>query len=250
MPINDNPADGTESDKEVRAYQVVGKSLLDRIWTGEFRVAGKLPTERDLAESYGVGRAVIRDALVMLEVKGLIQSRQGSGIYITRLAYESRNTPGIMTVPVPAQAAAGAADWETLIVAQQWLESHLAQIASYRMTDTALHQVKTAAEQYATSRDAEGLRKQEIAVHMAIAQAAQNTELTGTVYYLWSRRKDINDLPDSAKVLDVRRKQTAESHQKIIAALQLRDGGSAYHKMWHHFEGLKAAVDTAAFAGQ
>lgn len=65
-----------------REYKRVMAFVKDGIRSGEFRVGSKLPTEREMAETLGMSRPSIREALKSMENIGLIESQQGSGNYI------------------------------------------------------------------------------------------------------------------------------------------------------------------------
>lgn len=65
-----------------RSYEQVIQRILERIRSGEFGPGYRLPTERELAVSFGVSRGVIREALKVLGSMGLVESRQGRGTFI------------------------------------------------------------------------------------------------------------------------------------------------------------------------
>ena len=67
-----------------RLYRQVADQIRTLIESGEFAVGERLPGERELAEKLGVSRPTIREALIALEVEGLVHIRMGSGIYVTR----------------------------------------------------------------------------------------------------------------------------------------------------------------------
>jgi GntR family transcriptional regulator, transcriptional repressor for pyruvate dehydrogenase complex len=58
---------------------IIYKTLLDRIYAGQYAKHSRLPTERDLTEEFGVSRPLVRNALARLREGGLIRSVQGSG---------------------------------------------------------------------------------------------------------------------------------------------------------------------------
>jgi len=62
-----------------RRSDVVYKTLLDRLYSGQYARSSRLPTERELTEEFDVSRPVIRNALAKLRDNGLIRSVQGSG---------------------------------------------------------------------------------------------------------------------------------------------------------------------------
>ncbi len=230
-----------EPEKEVRAYQSVGNSLLDRIRTGEFRASGKLPTERELAEVYGVGRAVVRDALVMLEVKGLVQSRQGSGIYITRKAYEIDPAEEAEIKTRPSWEALPTGGPFELISAQQWLQSHLARLAAIEVTEGDLLHIQQAYDDYCKAGFPDARESLELHLYMAIASATQNNELAVVVGQLWMRRN--NDpfwKAANLRLYDAQnRERWVQDHARIVSAIRNHDGDGAYVAMWQHLENVK-----------
>ncbi len=67
-----------------RLYRQVADQIRTLIETGELAVGERLPAERELAERFGISRPSVREALIVLELEGLIQIRMGSGVYILR----------------------------------------------------------------------------------------------------------------------------------------------------------------------
>ena len=62
-----------------RRSDIVYKTLLDRIYSGQYGRYARLPTERELTGEFAVSRPVVRNALARLRDNGLIRSVQGSG---------------------------------------------------------------------------------------------------------------------------------------------------------------------------
>ena len=76
------------SDKPLepqRLYRQIAKQIQTLISSGEFAVGSRLPAERDLATQLKVSRPSVREALIALEVEGVIEVRTGSGIYVKSL---------------------------------------------------------------------------------------------------------------------------------------------------------------------
>jgi DNA-binding FadR family transcriptional regulator len=65
-----------------RLYRQIADQLRQLIDDGEYPVGGRLPTERELAETLGVSRPTVREALIALEVEGRLRIKVGSGIYV------------------------------------------------------------------------------------------------------------------------------------------------------------------------
>ncbi len=65
-----------------RLYRQIADQIRTLIAAGEFAAGARLPPERDLARQLGVSRPSVREALIALEVEGLVEVRIGSGIYV------------------------------------------------------------------------------------------------------------------------------------------------------------------------
>ena len=63
-----------------RLYRQIADQVRGLIERGEYEVGSRLPPERDLALQLGVSRPSVREALIALEVEGLVEVRMGSGI--------------------------------------------------------------------------------------------------------------------------------------------------------------------------
>ncbi|MGW2049865.1 FadR/GntR family transcriptional regulator [Streptomyces sp. NPDC001858] len=144
--------------------------LREQITGGEWAVGTKLPGETALAKSLGVGRSTVREALRALVGAGLVQARQGSGVFV--IATEPRD------------------DWSTqlrqAVIADVYevrmlLEVEAAQLAAQRRTEddiTALHEALARRSAAASAGDAEFVAA-DIALHQVMVAAAHNPVLTG-----------------------------------------------------------------------
>ena len=65
-----------------RLYRQIADQIRGLIKSGEFPAGSRLPPERDLARQLGVSRPSVREALIALEVEGMVEVRIGSGIYV------------------------------------------------------------------------------------------------------------------------------------------------------------------------
>jgi DNA-binding FadR family transcriptional regulator len=79
-------------------YRQIAEQIRGLITSGEYTAGAALPPERDLAKQLRVSRPSVREALIALEVEGLVEVRVGSGIYVRAPATAagtraSRNSP-------------------------------------------------------------------------------------------------------------------------------------------------------------
>lgn len=71
-------------DGSRRRYVAIAELILESIGSGRLAVGDRLPNERDLAQMCRTSRPTVRDALLALELVGVVEVRQGSGCYVTR----------------------------------------------------------------------------------------------------------------------------------------------------------------------
>ena len=65
-----------------KLYQQIARTIAAAVEDGRYAPGDKLPSERELAEDFGVSRPTIRDAMIALEFQGLVEARQSSGVYV------------------------------------------------------------------------------------------------------------------------------------------------------------------------
>ena len=75
-----------------RIYRQIAEQIIAMIASGELAPNARLPSERDLAHRLGVSRPPVREALIALEVEGLVDVRMGSGVYVRQEAASRAST--------------------------------------------------------------------------------------------------------------------------------------------------------------
>lgn len=120
-----------------RLYRQIAEQLRQLMASGEFQVGTRLPAERDLAIQLGVSRPSVREALIALEVEGIIEVRTGSGIYVKQAQRSVTQAPGASDTP---------ADWGPLEVmsARILVESEVAALAAQNASKTDLKTIRAA----------------------------------------------------------------------------------------------------------
>src|SRR5436305_15325622 len=66
-----------------RLYEQVAGQVTALVTRGEFKPGDRLPPERDLAKVLGVSRPTVREAMIALEIVGLVEVRVGAGAFVT-----------------------------------------------------------------------------------------------------------------------------------------------------------------------
>jgi GntR family hexuronate regulon transcriptional repressor len=226
-----------------KLYQQVASTIMAAITAGKYKPGERLPSERDLAVAFKVSRPTIREAMIALEIRGLAESRHGSGIYVS-------DNPA-------AQVPAGDLDIGAfeLTEARRLFEGEAAALAATTITDEQLQELEAIIAEMVD----ENARKQkgEIAdrsFHVTIARATRNTAITTVIENLWDMRYKS---PLCAYMLERARRVGVQprisEHRKILAALRKHDSKGARKAMRDHLarviDGLLAATESDAIEG-
>jgi len=110
----------------------VARALEERIIDGSFAIDERLPTESELQGQFAVSRTVVRDALRMLEVRGLVEIRQGSGTTVKSFPADAYSS-AVATMLLRSQLTIG-----EIFMARAALESQLAIVAARNHTPQLL----------------------------------------------------------------------------------------------------------------
>ena len=221
-----------------RLYQKIGRDIRQQIASGVYEVGTRLPAERDIAEQLGVSRTIVREALIMLELEGLIEVRKGSGIHvisnISSLHAANTSTPQLTDVG-PFE----------LLQARQLVESHIAAFAATQLNKTNLQNMQAALtlEKQEIEQGVVGGKADEL-FHIAVAEATQNSALVALVQHFWDMRAQSPMWERlHAWIEDTSyREEWVSDHQNIIDALSRKNPEAAREAMWQHLENVKTTL--------
>ena len=212
-----------------RLYRQIADQIRALISRGEFVPGSRLPPERDLAKQLGVSRPSVREALIALEVEGLVDVRIGSGIYV--------RSGGNGHAPHANGGDAAAGPFE-LLRARHLIESECAALAA-----------KTAKKEHVAAIDAalDDMERELLGgdmpplgdrlFHLRIAEATGNGALVHVVRMLWEERtgplyKQLEHHYDSPKIW---RAAIAEP-RAVAKAIARRDIEGARAAMGRHLD--------------
>jgi GntR family transcriptional repressor for pyruvate dehydrogenase complex len=223
------------SDKSSdRLYQDLARSLLEELASGRYPEGARLPAERELAIRYNVSRPTVREAIIALEVQGLVEVKVGSGAYVRRL-------PGKGDLPGFNISAF------ELTEARLMFEGEAAALAATQMTDEDLAEIERLVEEIANeNNDPRGTEQADRAFHLAIARATRNGAIHYAIERLWDLRATSPEaalLHENALTANI--KPVVDEHATILKALRARDPGAARAAMRNH---LSQVIDSLLFA--
>ncbi|MCJ2180267.1 FadR family transcriptional regulator [Novosphingobium sp. 2580] len=232
---------GAFGTDESRLYKRVASALIEELQSGRFAIGDKMPAERDLAVRMQVSRPVVREAMLALEVLGLIEVRLGAGTFVVRLPGES-DEPRFNVSPFE------------LLEARLVFEGEAAALAAVHITDeeiAGLEQLVAAIQEQNADQIAE--ENADMAFHMAIARATRNAAVEKTVEDLWLQRwssPECNLLLEQARTANVL--PVVDEHTAIVEALRSRKPQVARMAMRAHLDAvikhLLFAVEKKALA--
>lgn len=152
-----------------RLYEQVLERLRQYVADGGLRAGDRLPPERDLAQRLGVSRASVKQAIVVLEVQGLVEARHGGGTYLVRDSLD------VEPVEKMVERRRRLPD---VLEAREALETKLAELAAERRTEDDLAAMRSALAVMAEEidRDGHGVEGDRL-FHAAVTAAAHSSLL-------------------------------------------------------------------------
>lgn len=208
--------------------------LTSAIQLGALRFGDRLPSERTLAEQFGVSRATVRKATQVLAEAAVLEIRSGhgpnSGIYVRSDVVPP--TLAASTQALPLDEIAG------VLEARRVLEPRVAQLAGFLATPDDLSELERIIEaQRDAADDTLAVRGLDASFHLAIARATHNATLVALMQTLQQRlRLARHPLPlaDEARL-------TIEIHERTADAIATRDPELIETTMLEHLGVLEEA---------
>ncbi len=212
-----------------RLYQQVAATIEGAIARGQYQPGQRLASERDLAEELGVSRPTVRRAVIALEMRGLLESRQGSGIYVRRRTVAAAVPPRELDIGAFDQAEA-----------RRLFEGEVAALAATLITDEELAYLESLVAEMnnekATKEQSELADRQ---FHTTIARATRNSAIVRVIENTWDLRyKSPLCMQMLDRAREVRQRPLRDEHQEIIESLRTRDPKAARTAMQAHLGGL------------
>ncbi|MEV0322422.1 FadR/GntR family transcriptional regulator [Streptomyces sp. NPDC050658] len=193
--------------------------LREQIAAGHWPIGTKLPGETTLAKELGIGRSTVREALRALAGAGLVQPRQGSGVFVTA-------TEAVADWPTRLRRAAVTDVYEVRML----VEVQAARLAAMRRTDEDITAMR-AALQGRRAAAAEGdaaFVDADIALHAAVVAAARNPVLTDLfAEFMPALRQGLISLLELIDVRATEANHGDAAHAELVRAVEARDAEEA-----------------------
>lgn len=149
----------------------VARKLVEYLLSGAVEPGARMPSERQLAEAFGVGRSAMREAIKALSLIGLVEVRQGDGTYLRKA--DSALLPEVIEWGL----LLGERRTMDLVEARQELEIVIAGLAARRRTERDIEDLRLILERMERSTAAAAFVEADVAFHMRLADASDNLVL-------------------------------------------------------------------------
>ena len=226
--------DGWEPVQRIRTYEQVMAQIEQRILDGRLKAGDKLPSERELAQSLGVSRPSLREAMRVLEALGLVDIRVGGGPDGGAVLVQS---PGAgMVNLLKLQIALAHFSWEDVLETRLTLEVWSVEEAAYRANEDDHRELAAILDRMDDpSIDSAEFNRLDAAFHVRIAESTGNAL---TAHFMGSLRTAIHrQMVEVYAGLDDWRetaKTVRTEHREILQAIVDRDGPRAAAGVRNH----------------
>lgn len=207
---------------EGRLYERIAEAIRGALAEGRHGVGDRLPSERDLAQQHGVSRPTVREAIIALELDGLVEVRTNSGVYVTALQPQGGK---------PTEPDIGPFE---LLEARRVFEAEICALAAEHIDAAGTETLRVLAQEMG-SEDRLVAEAADRAFHLAIARATQNSAMEKTVSMLWDacdRSPQYKQLAEKARATGVAPRLS--EHMRIVDALASKDADEARETMREH----------------
>ncbi len=204
----------------------VARRLLDRFTDGSIAPGTRLPPERRLASSLGVGRSAVREALAALEILGIVDVRPGSGTYL-------RGTAGdLLPQTLRWGLLIGERGTTELLELRTGLEIYVARLAASRAGPEDLRAIRASFDRMSDAGgDLSGFARADLDFHQALAAAAGNAALIDLLHI---SRSLLRVYDDRAVHEQAEARAAVAEHEAILQAIESRDEDAAASAMALH----------------
>jgi len=216
-------------EREQRLYERVVEKVLELISSGAWKPGFRLPPERELSDSFGVSRTVVREAVKALEARGVLESTTGSGVSV-RLADFNMVSRSLQTY----MQLSNQVDFEIrLNEVRRVLEVEMVALAASRITPeqrTQLHQI--CRQMRITGKTAKQMAELDFRLHLTLAESTQNELFKVLLGPLINQLRDQiiltwEDFPRPVNLV-------FDQHEAIVTAVETGDAETARQAMTKH----------------
>ncbi len=216
-----------------KLYIQIADQIRDQIAAGAVEPGAPLPSERDLAAALGVSRPTVREALIALEVAGLVEVRVGVGAFVRKLETKSAALPELSHSPLEVMAVRRLLEPEAAALASQAADADTRKALS-----AIVETMRAEAGRGVWSADSDR------ALHLTIAEMAGNLVLRDLLEMLWASRSGVVDRQFHQHLADIAevRAHILADHDAVVTAIGTGNAEAARAAMTRHLDYVARAM--------
>ncbi|MGG1311079.1 FadR/GntR family transcriptional regulator [Cohnella laeviribosi] len=216
-----------------RVYEDVIEQIENLILEGNLAPGDVLPTERELAQAFGISRGTLREAFRILEREGLIETRPGGGRFLSKNLNKAEDKSRIIENIERATII-------ELLEAREIFETGIVELAAKRATEQDILEIETALEKWGKiDSDSDDPTSPDQAFHLSIAKATHNVVLVNLIdLHMDLLQKTLN------KTVDIpgRKDEVYKEHFNILQAIKEKDPSKAREAILYHLKQVKQNI--------
>jgi GntR family transcriptional repressor for pyruvate dehydrogenase complex len=208
-----------------RVYEDVIEQIENLILEGNLAPGDVLPTERELAQAFGISRGTLREAFRILEREGLIETRPGGGRFLGKSLSKTEDTGRIIENIERATII-------ELLEAREIFETGIVELAAKRATEQDIAEIEAALEKWGTiDRDSDDPDSPDQAFHLSVAKATHNVVLVNLIDLHMDLLQKTRNKTD---VIPGRKEEVYKEHFAIFQAIKEHDPAQAREALLRH----------------
>jgi DNA-binding FadR family transcriptional regulator len=217
-----------------RRFLQVSRQLRKSIFSGQYQPGQRQPHERELAETFGTSRIIVREAIWDLKKSGLVEVKRGAhgGAFVREMSHDA------VTSVMRDMATLGKIRPAHIMEVRLFIEPAVAALAAERATEEDLRQLSRYLETIPTQQTDEYVRYQ-IGFHRLVARASQNLLFAMLVNIFLDFSEEM--------ILNLRRKDRlyhdTTTHPAIFQKISERDAEGTRRLFYDHLLEIKPAFD-------
>lgn len=224
--------------KKHSLVEEVSDQLAGAIRGGGLAMDGLLPSERQLAERFGVSRPVVREATKRLELQGLVEVRQGIGIRVVDRLHAPMSAAACLLVPEAKERLRQSLEVRSV------LEPEIARLAAERATKDDLASLREIQARLEGAADLPAAMEEDLAFHHELARISGNGIFGLVLDSIADLGRESRRATMSAAGVD----RAIKQHAAVLEAIASGDAKTAAKAMRVHIE--TAVSDLLANGGR
>ena len=222
-----------------RLYEKIVEQIESRILDGDLKSGERLPSERELGKQFGVSRTSIREAIRVLNLKGLVKVNHGRGTFVAEKIPSAMRQSVDQMVNIAREEGSG-----NLIELREILEPEIAALAAGRASEehmTALREATaTMEETMGDPEAADAYIEADLDFHLSLAEGAGNPLFLVLIDLLvvQLRKQRIRAASTEGGLY-----RGQHFHRQILQAVEKRDAGSARDLMLAHIKQIREDIE-------